>query len=87
METISNISTNGYRCNICNKNYKNKSGIWKNKVKYHGNFLTNLPPKISTTKLNNKQCEYCNCCFTRKDSLIKHYDRCKIIKLANYKNK
>jgi hypothetical protein len=33
METINN----NFLCNICNKQYKNKSGIWKHNNKYHVN--------------------------------------------------
>jgi hypothetical protein len=32
---VENISTT-FRCNICNKNYKDKSGIWYHNKKYHG---------------------------------------------------
>jgi len=31
---VENIST-PFRCNICNKNYKDKSGIWYHNKKYH----------------------------------------------------
>ena len=77
-------------CKICNKFYKNKSGKWKHDKKYHTesplksfNFRQNFaktPPKSRQTPPNiiNNMCEYCNYKFTRKDSLIKHYDRCKL---------
>ncbi len=37
LETSANISIDDYVCNICNKIYKNKSGIWKHNKKYHIN--------------------------------------------------
>lgn len=39
METQCSSSNDDYRCNICDKNYKNKSGIWKHNRKHH------IPPK------------------------------------------
>ena len=44
METSTNISNDDYVCNICNKIYKNKSGIWKHNKKYHNNESFNLTP-------------------------------------------
>ncbi len=37
METFTNISKDDHRCEKCDKTYKNKSGLWKHNVKYHGN--------------------------------------------------
>ena len=44
METSANISIDDYVCNICNKIYKNKSGIWKHNKKYHNNEAYDLTP-------------------------------------------
>jgi uncharacterized protein with HEPN domain len=82
-------------CKICNKVYKNKSGKWKHDNKYHAESPVNpaktppkfrqIPPKSRQIPPNiiNHICEYCNYKFTRKDSLIKHYDRCKLKKEHN----
>ena len=48
---VENNSTT-FRCNICNKNYKDKTGIWYHNKKYHGNNNSKIlqkPPKIETT--------------------------------------
>jgi hypothetical protein len=69
-----------FRCNICNKNYKDKSGIWYHNKKYHI-FNNNQNPtelhknptelhKITPIiQLNKYECEYCNNIFSRNDSL------------------
>jgi hypothetical protein len=101
MSTVENINIK-YICNICNKNYKDKSGLWYHNKKNHNNKITTefvkIPPKHDFITPNNikltpesvvessekkNQCKYCNFCFTRKDSLTKHYNRCKIIKENN----
>lgn len=101
MSTVENINIK-YICNICNKNYKDKSGLWYHNKKNHNNKITTefvkIPPKHYFITPNNikitpesvvessekkNQCKYCNFCFTRKDSLTKHYNRCKIIKENN----
>jgi hypothetical protein len=92
METSTNISTDEYVCNICDKKYKNKSGIWKHNNKYHSgkqtpetaNIRQNIiktPPETARNQSEISKeisCEYCNFIFTRKDSLLKHYNRCKV---------
>jgi hypothetical protein len=37
METSVNKTINEYRCNICNKDYTTRAGIWKHTQKYHVN--------------------------------------------------
>ena len=52
METNTNIDKEVYVCEICNKSYKNRDGIWKHNKKYHGNNNSKIlqkPPKIETT--------------------------------------
>jgi hypothetical protein len=92
METSTNISIDEYVCNICDKKYKNKSGIWKHNNKYHSgkqtpetaNIRQNIIKTPPETAKNQQEiskeisCEYCNFIFTRKDSLLKHYNRCKV---------
>lgn len=66
---------NGYICNICNKKYSNRSGLWKHKDKTHGNQTSaeNLPhqPKISHIK-----CRHCNKIFKHLQSRWKHEKKC-----------
>lgn len=87
MSTVEN-NNNIFRCNICNKNYKDKSGLWYHNKKYHNDLTppnnAKIPPNNDLTPPDNKiQCKYCNNCFTRKDSLTKHYNRCKYKKEIN----
>jgi len=124
MSTVENNDSK-FRCNICDKSYKDKSGIWYHNKKYHNIFShsntlntaktspeTAKPspetaktspetakPSPETAKTSPEtaktspetaktspetakeiNCEYCNYNFTRRDSLIKHYNRCKIKK-------
>jgi hypothetical protein len=91
METPANISTDDYVCNICNKIYKNKSGIWKHNNKYHKDSCklnvnhnsksppdnSKSPPDNSKSNFNNLSCKYCNKKFTRIDNLTRHINsRC-----------
>lgn len=87
--------SNDIKCIICNKYYKDKSGLWYHNKKFHTKNVRQESPnhannsldiaKIPPTKSmelekNNLVCKYCNYSFTRKDSLSKHYNRCKIKK-------
>jgi hypothetical protein len=88
METSANISTDEYVCNICNKKYKNKSGIWKHNNKYHNKLITpnnsestptqlQITPNNSDSTPNKFICKYCNKKFTRIDNLNRHINlRC-----------
>ena len=96
MSTVENNDSK-FRCNICDKSYKDKSGIWYHNKKYHNIFSHSntlntaktspetAKPSPETAKTSPEtakeiNCEYCNYNFTRRDSLIKHYNRCKIKK-------
>ena len=48
MSTVEN-NVDKFRCNICNKSYKDKSGLWYHNKKYH---IHQIPP-ISTIILQN----------------------------------
>jgi uncharacterized C2H2 Zn-finger protein len=95
METSANISTDEYVCNICNKTYKNKSGIWKHNNKYHTNQDTNSNPKVTiqiknsnpevtikSSKSNDTvlSCKYCSKVFKYKQGKWRHEQKCKNIK-------
>jgi protein-arginine kinase activator protein McsA len=84
METINGNLLKTFVCEICNKTYKNKSGIWKHK-KIHNKkehiFLppdnSKSPPDNSKLILNILSCKYCNKTFTRIDNLNRHINsRC-----------
>ena len=53
---VENNSTT-FRCNICNKNYKDKSGLWYHNKKYHMYKLhqnpTILHQKVETSNINS----------------------------------
>ena len=80
-----------YLCKICNKIYASRQSLWNHNNKYHieldqpgnakirQNFIK-TPPETAKNQPEISQeisCEYCNFNFTRKDSLLKHYNRCK----------
>jgi len=80
-----------HQCKICNKIYASRQSLWNHNNKYHVNIsssktakispeICTMPPetaKIPPEIINNKCCKYCNYNFTRRDSLLKHYKRCK----------
>ena len=39
METIKDISIDGYRCKHCNITYKSRSGLWKHTSKCQNNIV------------------------------------------------
>jgi uncharacterized Zn-finger protein len=85
-----------YRCNICDKNYKDKSGLWYHNNKYHPPQKTSIilnpsskslkNSQISTNETNNSniklKCKYCNKLCSRSDNLNRHELKCKV-KLSN----
>jgi hypothetical protein len=92
METPTNISIDEYECKLCNKKYKNKSGIWKHNNKYHMEYES---PKISSNQLTSSAlsqqesaqnqlngkiiCKYCNQEFKHIQSRWRHEQKCKLI--------
>jgi len=103
---VENNNTKVFRCDKCDKNYKDKTGLWYHNNKYHKNnspknanqidetiimvekSAKTPPTSVKTNLVDNKLiCKFCNYSFTRKDSLIKHYSRCKIKKENNSENK
>ena len=72
-----------YKCNKCNKIYSSYQSLWIHNKKYHVNIVTITPPESVLYPPKNDNispkiyCEYCKNIFTRKDSLKKHYSRCK----------
>jgi hypothetical protein len=73
------------RCELCNINYKSRTGLWKHNKNYHTKILveTEIIPQNST---NNTQkptnlhkiilCKDCNKLFSRNDSLKRHELKC-----------
>jgi hypothetical protein len=74
METNDNKSTEDYVCKICNKEYKNKSGIWKHNKKYHNDNTEKIKKSIEIQKnLENKyKCNNCNKSFHKIEELDNH---------------
>jgi hypothetical protein len=84
--------TNEYICEKCNKIYASRQSLWNHNNKYHSenqtpenaNIRQNIiktPPETAKNQPEISKeisCEYCNFIFTRKDSLLKHYNRCKV---------
>jgi len=51
MERKTKNNNDVYLCEICNKTYKNRDGIWKHNIKYHGNNNSKKqlkPPNVET---------------------------------------
>ena len=72
------VENNSYqfRCNICNKNYKDKSGLWYHNNKYHGNNNSKIR-KISKinenlTENNKYKCKNCKILFETLNDLDIH---------------
>jgi hypothetical protein len=95
---VENISTT-FRCNICNKNYKDKTGLWYHNKKYHtiiNNHNDNTNNTFDNTLYDDKEIKVKNNTFdntfdnTLNDSQIidKNYDskyKCKKCN-KNFKN-
>ncbi len=85
MSTVEN-NNKIFRCDKCNKSYKDKSGLWYHNNKYHSiNSLENPEVSLKNPENNlknpkktlNISCEYCNKIFSRKDNLKVHLKTCK----------
>jgi hypothetical protein len=71
-------------CILCNKEYKDKSGLWYHNKKYHDeNKLKTTSIKLNLTSNNSQsqpvveqkqlfKCKFCNTTFTRKNNLNQH---------------
>jgi len=70
---MSIIATNLHdviRCNVCKRNYKDTSGLWKHNKKYHNSgdqHITN----------NGHTCEFCNKEMANRHSKWRHQKNCK----------
>ena len=84
METSGNKSIDGYICKICNKNYKNRSGLWKHMIKCNNQIMEDLSEnnkiienlsentKIIKNKDNKYKCKNCIKCFNTLQEVDKH---------------
>jgi len=84
---VENNSSIKYRCELCNKNYKDKSGLWYHNNKYHiipdnkMQTFDNIPDnKMQTFNdiNNNRICKFCNNVFSHRNSRWKHEQKCKV---------
>ena len=73
-----------FRCDICNKSYKDKSGLWYHNNKNHILESTNSNPKVTLklSEINEKvlSCKYCSQVFKYKQGKWRHEQKCKNIK-------
>ena len=80
----------GYRCNICNKDYKTYQTLWKHNKQYH---INNCNTTLMFVNANSKNvnpnvnvcsksliCEYCNRIFNNRPAKSQHKKVCKEIK-------
>ena len=86
MSTVENNIDN-FRCIICNKSYKDKSGLWYHNNKYHNiqqhqissNLLknsSNLLKNSSNKQIKKLNCDNCEKVFSRIDNLKRHKIKC-----------
>ena len=73
-----------YKCIICAKEYKDKSGIWYHNKKYHTDnknkmtlnndtfILNNLKYQLVVDKNQLFKCKFCDTTFTRRNNLNQH---------------
>jgi hypothetical protein len=88
METSTNISIDEYVCNICDKKYKNKSGIWKHNNKYHKEigiqshhndvYQCNQNVYIDDDNKKMNECKYCKKCLSNRQSRWRHEQKCQL---------
>ena len=75
------------KCELINLNGFNEHtyiGINSAKTRQNSAKTRQIPPKLVKNNSNKYECDYCNCYFTRKDSLKKHLNsRCKNKKKEN----
>ena len=84
---VENNYNMNYSCDICNKNYKDKSGLWYHNKKYHSiadnkkqtidNILDNKK-QIFNDINNNRICKFCNNVFSHRNSRWKHEQKCQV---------
>jgi len=73
-----------YKCEKCDKFYKNYKSLWKHNHIYHKLVIPpktlKLPPQneFLPQKKEGFECESCDKIFSRKDNLIRHNKICKI---------
>jgi hypothetical protein len=79
---VENISTT-FRCNVCNKNYKDKTGIWYHNKKYHNHKssdeslkTSDKENKISEKNINNYKCTKCHKNFNNRKTKWSHEKKC-----------
>ena len=88
---VENIITYVFKCNECNKNYKDKSGLWYHNKKHHQpniNILSTLSSQnINTLSTqsheNNYNCKYCSKIFKHLQGRWRHEQKCKSKDLQN----
>jgi hypothetical protein len=84
-----------FRCNICNKNYKDKSGLWYHNNKYHSmesnqnnpNVTISNNPEVtiqSPCKHDGLSCKYCSKVFKFKQGRWRHEQTCEIKNKDDY---
>lgn len=70
-----------YVCNLCNKHYKDNSGLWYHNKKFHQNSVVNVVPNVvngghSDSPQNISQCKFCNRVLSDRFSRWKHEKKC-----------
>ena len=87
MENKLETNNDEFKCKICNKNYKNRSGLWKHHTIKHNPPKSSISSSVSNNSSSNNfivndtqsklLCIYCNKLFSRSDNLKRHISICK----------
>jgi hypothetical protein len=77
------MEKSNYKCNVCNKFYKNYKSLWKHNYIYHKPDSSSNSSKTSNSSSilsDNFECNYCNKKLSRIDNLKRHEKTCKLKK-------
>jgi exonuclease VII large subunit len=86
MSTVEN-NIDKFRCETCNKSYKDKSGIWYHNKKFHKDIYTQKSSELLKTpsellktssdkQIKKLNCNNCEKIFSRIDNLKRHKLKC-----------
>ena len=93
MSTVENIVNKQFKCEQCNKNYKDKTGLWYHNKKYHTSIVSqnevSIVNKVSQKSVISQsinedlstdklyKCNFCDNTYKHKQSKFKHEKTCK----------
>jgi hypothetical protein len=79
---VENVNLDAYMCNLCNKKYSDKSGLWYHNKKFHpetsekllnsSSSILKISSNSTPNEINNLKCHMCNKNYSRSDNLKRH---------------